>query len=113
MDIRLVTGTQYRWFLSLVPDPERRSKDIVAGAIVERVEIPEALRSRLQKASREEVPGVYAEAGMWYDALTAVSNLIDEEPGNPVFRKGRAALLEQVGLSAVAHYDLKQEGTGK
>ena len=49
---------------------------------------------------------------MWYDALMAVSSLIDEEPGNPVFHKRRAALLEQVGLSAVAQYDSQPERDG-
>ena len=112
-DIRLSTGTQYRWFLALIPDTNRRSRDIVAGAIIERVKTPETLRSRLLKASREEIPHVYAEAGMWYDALMAVSNLIDETPNNPVFHKHRAALLEQVGLSAVAQYDLEQALIGK
>ena len=112
-DIRLSRGTQYRWFLALVPDPNRRSRDIVAGAIIERVETPETLRSRLLKANREEISNIYAEAGMWYDALMAISNLIDEAPGNPAFHKHRAALLEQVGLSAVAQYDLKLEVTGK
>jgi len=112
-DIRLATGTQYRWFLVLVPDPNRRSRDIVAGAIIERVKTPETLSSRLLKASREEIPHVYAGAGMWYDALMAISNLIADTPDNPAFRKHRAALLEQVGLSAVAQYDLKQEVTGK
>lgn len=112
-DIRLATGTQYRWFLVLVPDPNRRSRDIVAGAIIERVATPETLRSRLLKASREEIPHVYAGAGMWYDAFMAISNLIADTPDNPVFRKHRAALLEQVGLSAVAQFDLKKEGTGK
>ena len=112
-DIRLSTGTQYRWFLALVPDPNRRSRDIVAGAIIERVETPETLRSRLLKANREEISNIYAEAGMWYDALMAISNLIDDAPGNPAFHKHRAALLEQVGLSAVAQYDLKHGLTGK
>jgi hypothetical protein len=112
-DIRLSTGTQYRWFLALVPDPNRRSRDIVAGAIIERVETPEALRSRLLKANREEISNIYAEAGMWYDALMAISNLIADEPNNPIFQKQRAALLEQVGLSEVAQYDLKHGLTGK
>jgi hypothetical protein len=107
-DIRLATGTQYQWLLTLVPDPNRRSRDIVAGAIIERVKTPETLRSRLLKASREEIPHVYAGAGMWYDALMAISNLIADTPDNPAFRKHRAALLEQVGLTAVAQYDLKQ-----
>ena len=112
-EIRLSTGIQYRWFLALIPDPDRRSRDIVAGAIIERVETPETLRSRLLKASREEFPNIYAEAGMWYDAVMAVSNLIDDAPDNPVFYKQRAALLEQVGLPAVAQYDGKQGLTGK
>jgi hypothetical protein len=112
-DIRLATGTPYQWFLTLVPDPNRRARDIVAGAIIERVKTPDALRSRLLKVSREEIPHVYAGAGMWYDAFMAISNLITDAPDNPVFRKHRAALLEQVGLSAVAQYDLKQEATGR
>ena len=112
-DIRLATGTQYRWFLALVPDSNRRSRDIVAGAIIERVKTPETLRSRLLKASREEIPYVYAEAGMWYDALMAISNLIADEPNNPIFQKQRAALLEQVGLSQVAQYELEQAGLAK
>jgi hypothetical protein len=99
--------------LTLVPDPNRRSRDIVAGAIVERVNTPETLRSRLLKARREEIPHVYAGAGIWYDAFMAISNLVADTPDNPVFRKHRAALLEQVGLSAAAQYDLKQEGAGK
>jgi hypothetical protein len=106
-DIRLATGTPYRWFLTLIPDPNRRSRDIVAGATIERVEAPETLRSRLLKASREETPHVYAGAGMWYDAFMAISNLIADAPDNPAFRKHRAALLEQVGLPAVAQYDLR------
>jgi hypothetical protein len=112
-DIRLSTGTQYRWFLALVPDPNRRTRDIVAGAIIERVETPEPLRPRLLEASIEEIPQLYAGAGIWYDALMAVSNLIDDTPNNPVFHKQRAALIEQVGLSSVAQFDLKQELTGK
>ncbi len=112
-NIRLTTGTLYQWFLTLILDPNRRSRDIVAGAIIERVEVPKTLRSRLLKANREKIPHVYAAAGIWYDAFMAISNLIAEMPDNPVFRKHRAALLEQVGLSAVAQYDLEQEGTGK
>lgn len=113
VNIRLAMGTPYRWLLTLIPDPNRRSRDIVAGAMIERVETPEILRSRLLKASREETPHVYAAAGMWYDAFMAISNLIADTPANPVFRKHRAALLEQVGLSAAAQYDLEKAGTGK
>jgi hypothetical protein len=112
-DVRLALDTPYQWLLTLIPDLNRRSRDIVAGAMIEHVKAPEILQSKLFKASREEIPYIYAGAGIWYDAFMAISNLVVDTPDNPVFRKHRAALLEQVGLSTVAQYDLKEEATGK
>ena len=43
-----------------------------------------------------------AEAGYWYDAIDQLSGWISADPGSGVLRRHRAALLEQVGLSALA-----------
>ena len=99
--IRLSTGKQYRWFVALVPDPEHRSKDIIAGGGIERIELPEILLTKLTRAGKGEVPYIYAEGGIWYEALSAISDLIDSTPDNADLRKKRASLLEQVGLSLV------------
>ena len=88
--------------MTAVPDPDDRSKDIRAGGLIERIEIPESVRSKLAQAEKEEIPRIYAEAGIWYDALMAISDLIDVRPEDGVLRKQRSALLEQVGLSEVA-----------
>jgi hypothetical protein len=48
---------------------------------------------------------VYAESGVWYDAIAAVSARISAAPGDPRPRAQRAALLDQVGLSEIAAYD--------
>ena len=99
--IRLSSGAAYRWYVAVVPDPDRRSKDILAGGTIERVEVPEAIKSQLPQAGNEKLPSLYAEAGLWYDALRAISELIEAAPKDQELRKRRAAMLAQVGLPAV------------
>jgi hypothetical protein len=96
--VRLETGVPYRWYVAVVPDVNRRSKDILAGGMIERVQPPEGLLDRLARARPEERPAIHAEAGLWYDALAASSELIGSAPDNAALRQQRAALLTQVGL---------------
>jgi hypothetical protein len=91
----------YRWFVTIVPDSDRRSKDILAGGAIERVEPPQGLAAKLAQARKEETASLYAEAGVWYEALTAISDLIESAPNDAVLRKQRATLLAQVGLPTV------------
>lgn len=100
--ISLKQGIQYEWYISLVPDPGHRSNDIIATGIIERIDPSKMLRERLNKASREEIPHIYAQEGLWYDAFSAISDLIDANPGNETFVKQRNYLLKQVGLGEVA-----------
>lgn len=53
---------------------------------------------------------VYAENGIWYDAIASVSTRIEAAPSDPELRAQRAALLQQVGLSDVADFDRRQAG---
>jgi hypothetical protein len=52
----------------------------------------------LGKSAKESLPFVYAESGLWYDALTTVSELIETAPQDPTLQKQRDALLSQAGL---------------
>jgi Domain of Unknown Function (DUF928) len=106
--VRLETGVPYRWFVAIVPDSGRRSKDILAGGAIERIAPPEALRAKLAGVPKEEAAALYAEAGVWYEALAAISDLIDSAPNDAGLRTQRAALLTQVGLPAA----VGQDGTG-
>jgi hypothetical protein len=99
--VRLELGVPYRWFVTVVPNSDRRSRDILAGGAIERVEPPEALTAKLAQARKEETATVYAEAGVWYDALSAISDQIESAPNDVGLRKQRATLLTQVGLPAV------------
>jgi hypothetical protein len=100
-NVRLSPGAAYRWFVTVVPDADRRSKDILAGGAVERVEISGELKAKLVRAAKTELPALYGEAGLWYDTVAAMSDLIEAAPQDQALRKQRAALLSQVGLTGI------------
>ncbi len=106
--ITLLPGKQYRWFVGAILSPGHRSRDIIAGGMIERTEVPESLRVKLSQADKRSIPRIYAESGIWYDTIMAISELIEANPNDMVLRKQRAALLEQVGLQEVAQYEMKQ-----
>lgn len=100
-NIRLKPGAAYQWFVTVIPDSDHRSKDILAGGAIERVDVPGDLRTKLTMENKSEFFSLYAEAGLWYDAVAAISDLIEAAPQDQALRKQRAALLSQVGLSAI------------
>lgn len=103
--ITLVPDTDYEWFVSAVPDAGQRSKDITSGGTIRRVASDAEVMSRAAAAGERAAPGVLAEAGLWYDAIAALSRLIERNPADSVLRAQRAALLEQIGLPQAAAYD--------
>lgn len=104
--IRLEPGMTYRWFVSVIRDPNASSRDIVAGGVLEHVTMVEALY--LTEAVYGDEVHRYAEAGLWYDAIGTISELIRKNPASRGFKLQRASLLEQVGLQPVADYDATQ-----
>ena len=101
----LEPGVQYEWYLSLVPDEERRSRDVVAGGVIRLVEMMGDLQTRIANADPAELGRVFAANGLWYDALEFISEWIEKHPEEPDLRSQRAALLGQVGLREAADYD--------
>ncbi len=108
--IVLDPGMQYRWFLSLTRDPDKPARDIVTGGVIERIDFNEGSALGVPVACDKDAVYRYAEAGLWYDAIACVSDLIESQPHNSSLRKQRAFLLNQIDLSDVAEYDLRQNG---
>ena len=80
-------------------------QDVLAGGIIERIDPPAELRARLAQAAKTQAPFLYAEAGIWYDALATLSEQSDAAPADANMRQQRAELLEQVGLGEVTAFD--------
>jgi len=106
--IQLRPNVLYKWFVAVVTDPDRRSRDILSGGMIEVVSASPDLSARLNQAPKAKQPFVLAEEGLWYDALAGVSERIDAAPKDLSLRKQRAALLDQVGLNEAAEFDLKE-----
>lgn len=96
--VRLKEGEQYRWSISLIIDAERRSRDIVSGGMIERMAFNEACALGLPcswSACEREAINRYAEAGLWYDAVSCLQELLVLGPGDPDLSAALIRLLEQ------------------
>jgi hypothetical protein len=101
-DIRLKPDVPYQWSVAVVMDEEQRSGNILASGMIVYVESPPAVINRAADAGGEERIHVYAGAGLWYDALQSLDELISAGTDAERMRQVRASLLEQVGLEKVA-----------
>ncbi|OGA70014.1 MAG: hypothetical protein A3G83_08835 [Betaproteobacteria bacterium RIFCSPLOWO2_12_FULL_68_20] len=105
-NIKLKPNVDYQWSISVVPNPSERSNDVMAGGVVKRVAVPDAVR-RAPGASKGELARLSASQGLWYDAIALYSELIEQSPKSAELRRQRAALLQQVGLKEIAEFDLR------
>jgi hypothetical protein len=107
--ITLTRGMEYQWTVALVPDANERSGDLISGGAIKVVEPPTELRDRLARVPASELPpAALAAAGLWYDAIHALSVQIGRQPQDAQLRAQRAALAEQAGLAEVAGFDRKR-----
>ena len=91
--VTLERDVEYEWSISLQPAGEDHTSDVVSQKYVRRVD-PGELGGRAPSAR------AFAEQGLWYDALEALSDAIDHAPGDALLRAQRDSLLRQAGLDA-------------
>jgi len=103
--VKLSPGVEYQWVVALINDPDNRSTDLVASGVIKRVEPSAELKEKIAQASPAVLPVVYAEAGIWYDALSLLSDQVEAHPDDKALRQTRADLLRQVGLKAAAGFE--------
>jgi hypothetical protein len=101
----LKIGVEYQWAMVAVVDPEQRAGDLIASGTIRRVAPSPALTAQLSQVGPAERALLYAQEGFWYDAIATLSEQIDTHPVHLHWREQRAALLDQVGLNAVAAQD--------
>jgi hypothetical protein len=107
-NLALEPDVQYRWYISAIRNPDSPSQDIVAGGVIERCEFSTCLVEMEVDLSCDRQSVLRnALRGFWYDAMACLCELIDLSPSDQALRRQRAALLNQIGLSAVAQWDLR------
>ncbi|MBF0564116.1 MAG: DUF928 domain-containing protein [Nitrospirae bacterium] len=105
--ITLEPDTEYQWYVSIVQDPQNRSKDITCSGHVKYAEPSKGVAYKLSFMKGAEAVAAYAGEGYWYDAIGLVSQLIEKAPADRTLHEIRAQLLDQAGLKNVSRFDRK------
>jgi hypothetical protein len=72
-ELAMSVGKRYRWQVELICNPNRPSGNVFAEAEIEVVALQPALRMQLeQDRDRAHQALLYAQHGLWYDALRTV-----------------------------------------
>jgi hypothetical protein len=100
--VRLDPGIVYTWSVSAILNPGAPSRDIVASASLVRVPLDPNLDAAMRTAPASHRAKLFANAGLWYDAVAAAADLNQ--------RGALDTLMNEVGLAEPARYDLHAPG---
>ncbi len=99
----LEIGKYYRWSFSVVYSPTKQG---MASGFISRIEIDRNLQEKLDKATPLERAALYAQNGIWFDTLSTLALIRQEEPKNETFVNEWQELLKSQGLETVAQMPL-------
>lgn len=108
-DLKLEKGKTYQWSVSLISDPEHRSRDLIVGGMIQVGDVPVSLDENVRNANPVEATRLWGKAGFWYDAIGVISTNIQSNPSDSEMHHVRASLLEEVDLDMPAQVD-RQHG---
>ncbi|MEH2137634.1 DUF928 domain-containing protein [Nostoc sp.] len=107
----LEIGKYYHWYFLVdckSQTSSEESEDIAVEGLVQRIEPNSDLVRRLGTATPQERVALYAQAGIWQDALTLLSELRLAKPKDTVLTSDWQDLLKSVGLEDVARETITQ-----
>ncbi|MEG4864799.1 MULTISPECIES: DUF928 domain-containing protein [unclassified Microcoleus] len=105
----LEVGKNYRWSLTVICDnPQDRSGDLFQMGTVRRVELSPDIRSQLEKADPRQKSFIYAENGIWQDAISTLAAARRAQPDDPTLKADWESLLDSVKLSKIAKEPIVQ-----
>ena len=87
----------YKWYFSVICDAEKLSRNPVVRGWVQRVEEPANLQIELSNVAGFDRYGVYAENGIWFEAVTALVNA--RRQFTSIDREDWSSLLAYFGIS--------------
>ena len=92
----------YHWYLSMICDPNHRSRDIVLEGWIEHVELNKSVKERIELSTDLEKSHLLQQEGVWYDALSVLAELKKSDSDLISIRAEWSQLLESIGLEELA-----------
>jgi hypothetical protein len=97
----LKAGKQYHWILSINCKADESGNEMSVDGWIERIEPTPELAKALKTADPRQQVKLYAEAGIWHEALTTLATLRLSQPKDFRLSSSWRELLRSVGLSSV------------
>ena len=95
------SDSKYHWYLSMICDSQKRSRDLVLEGWIGYVELDNSVKQKLESSSPAEQADLYQQQGVWYDALSVVAE-DSYQVMNPNATEKWAQMLEEIGLSELS-----------
>jgi hypothetical protein len=96
----LEKGKRYRWFLTVVCKEGDIGGNPTINGWVDRVEPGLDLKQAVAKGDKKKLYKLYAEKGLWYEAINSLAELKSKEPANTLVKNDWQKLLNSVGLNS-------------
>ena len=106
--VNLKLDVKYDWNITFTWPPQAMQEaagfepiPVMSRATLIRKEASPELRQQVVEAKPESLPGLYAQAGFWYDSLATLGTLIEQNPDSRLYPNWRASLLKQESLDTI------------
>jgi len=98
----LEVGKSYTWNFTVICDSQDRAIDQIESGTVRRVELSEDIRRQLDQADPRQKTVIYAENGIWQDALSTLAAIRRANPNDAELAADWESLLDSATLGEVA-----------
>lgn len=98
----LAIGENYEWIFSLICDRTDRSGDSMVSGWLQRIETPATLAMELETLPESDRPALYAQSGLWYEAIASLADLRLANPTSAAIQEQWSSLLSSVELEYLA-----------
>lgn len=104
----LAVDQQYRWFLKVYCDRTKQSPPIYVEGVVRRVNLSPTTTQQLTTAKPQQQVTIYAENGIWFQALATLAELQKKNPQDTAAQTAWKNLLAEIGLSEIADKPIRE-----
>jgi Domain of Unknown Function (DUF928) len=98
----LTVNQRYRWFFTVNCDNGKQSPPVYVEGVVKRVNLSPDIVQKLKTATPAQQFAIYAENGIWHEALTTLAQMRQKNPEDAKLRSQWQDLLTSIRLDDVA-----------
>lgn len=109
---QLQVDKTYRWYFRIVCSAEDDTLNVYLDGSIQRVAESPQMANALKNASPQDRPAIYAEQGVWFDAVASLAQLRQQNPNDSALAEDWAALLQAAGLESMVEAPLVGSASG-